>query len=128
MVALVGVRSGRALAATLTRNGGSTHSHGAPPLLPGPPSDEERPLPAAATLPPPYTGGAKVPTWMMVLYLVAPLLLLLPLAVIDMGLLLVMVIPIGVASVLALGLHRLTRAWQAASALFAFALVFVLFT
>jgi cell division protein FtsW (lipid II flippase) len=129
MVALVGVRSGRALAATLTRNGGSTHSHVARLLLPGAPPDEERrPLPAAATLPPPYTGGAKVPAWMMVLYLVAPLLLLLPLAVIDMGLLLVMVIPIGVASVLALGVHRLTRGWQAASALFAFALVFVLFT
>jgi hypothetical protein len=88
LVALVGVRAGRALAARISQ---------------------------------------KVPGWMMVLYLVAPLLLLLPLAVIDMGLLLVMVIPLGVASLLAVGLHRLTRGWQLASAGFGFALLFVLF-
>ena len=125
LVALVGVRAGRALAARLSRNG-AARSALPPAALPPAPSEGTL-LPAVVPAPqaPPPDPWA-VPAWMMVLYLVAPLLLLLPLAVIDMGLLLVMVIPIGAASVLAVGLHRLTRGWQAAAGLFAFGLVVVL--
>jgi hypothetical protein len=147
IVALVGVRAGRALAARLTRNGAAARALPAPapraragdepPFAASPPAAEASftaTPPPAATLPVPAPGARRpasppftVPAWTMVLYLVAPLLLLLPLAVIDMGLLLVMVIPIGVASVLAVGVHRLGRGWQALSALFAVGLVFVLF-
>jgi cell division protein FtsW (lipid II flippase) len=58
----------------------------------------------------------------MVLHLVAPLALLSPLAVIDMGLLLVMVIPIGAAAVLAVA-HSLPVPWRLASVGTALALV-----
>jgi hypothetical protein len=127
LVALVGVRSGRALAARISRNG--TAAAGLPVAALPPGSSEPTRLPALISEPPAARPrGWSIPAWTMSLHLVAPLLLLLPLAVIDMGLLLVMVIPIGVASLLAVGLHRLTRRWQAVSALLAFGLVSVLFS
>lgn len=93
LVALVGVRAGRALSVRLVA----------------------RPRPTVALVPvdgdpaPSQSAGTPlgVPLWLIVLYLLAPLVLLAPLAFIDMGLLLVMVIPIGAASVLAVGLDRL---------------------
>ncbi|MCC6316916.1 MAG: hypothetical protein IT361_04415 [Gemmatimonadaceae bacterium] len=68
-------------------------------------------------------GVAAIPWWQVTLLLAAPLLLLLPLAALDMGLLLVMAIPIGAAALLAVGWTALARAGRIAVSLLIIAVV-----
>jgi len=67
----------------------------------------------------PEGSSTPLSRWTVISYLVAPILLLAPLAVIDMGLLLVTVIPIGAASLLAVGWRRVDRWGRMAAAFFA---------
>jgi hypothetical protein len=106
LVALVSVRAGRALAARLSSGARQTL------LLPGAAAQDASPSRAdpsgrelPAIVPPRAAAGSE---GILLLYLVVPLVLLFPLAAIDMGLLLVMLVPIGAASLLAVGLHRLS--------------------
>jgi cell division protein FtsW (lipid II flippase) len=61
-----------------------------------------------------YSSAPALPMSRILVHLIAPVVLLSPLAVIDMGLLLVMVIPIGAAALLAVA-HRLSVPWRLAS-------------
>src|SRR5690606_36519800 len=80
----------------------------------------------AARLPRESGTARSLPWWTIAPYLVVPMLLLLPLAFIDMGLLLVMGIPIGGAELLAIGLHRLTSGGKVAASAAALLMLYVL--
>jgi hypothetical protein len=118
LVSLTAVRIGRSLS-TLLRQG---------PVA-SPAADVPSAAPAAATV----TGAEASPgrtspasTARILLHLVGPLFLLAPLAIIDMGLLLVTVLPIGAASLLAVGWRGLGRGARAGATGLALALAGVL--
>lgn len=134
LVSLTSVRIGRSLSTILgsAAGAGPVGMPGVPTPVPQPPVAAAVPsaapapgdMPAPAGSASPTTSSAPLPAsgWRVLLHLIAPLFLLAPLAIIDMGLLLVTVLPIGAASLLAVGWRGLGRGARVGAAALALTL------